>query len=121
MLCKQGVTSSSLVSSTRPNTPTKISGRGARAINVPLALAGRLDLTVQRVSNGTVGRRRGVLVDHRSASAVVTHSRLEVSQAHSGRGQGVACVPQVMEVQARNAELADCASPARVTPEVAPP
>src|SRR5215469_7621565 len=86
LLCKQGVTSSSLVSSTRPNAPTKISGRGARDINVPLALGGRLDLAVQAVSDGAVSRRRGVLVDHRGAGAIVTHSRLEIGQARTGRG-----------------------------------
>ena len=36
VVCKQGVRGSSPLSSTRQNTPTKIAGRGARAISVPL-------------------------------------------------------------------------------------
>jgi hypothetical protein len=60
---------------------------------VSLALAGRLDLAVQGVSDGAVSRRRGVLVDHRGTGAVMTRSRLEVSEARAGCGQGVAGVP----------------------------
>ena len=80
VFCNQGVRSSSLLSSTRQNTPTKIAGRGARAINMPLpsrdqhaaqaiviiirpvlvALLGGFDPLVERVSDHAVSGGRSV-------------------------------------------------------------
>ena len=89
-------------------------------IGASLALACGLDLTVQRSGDCPVRSRRGVLVDHRGAGAVMAHPRLEVTQARTRCGQHVAGVPQVMEMQARDAELADRCCPARGPAEVAP-
>jgi hypothetical protein len=41
----------------------------------------------------------------------MTHPGLEVSQAGARRGQSVAGMPQIVEVQARNAEFADSRMP----------
>ena len=85
LLCKQGVTSSSLVSSTRQNAPVKLTDRGARAISVPLPVLASaplgvivaaavpclrgLDGLIERVSDRSVSGSRGVLVDHRGPAS----------------------------------------------------
>ncbi len=86
---------------------------GRRAISVPLTSSiGRtvpallaFDMRVDRARDHLVSATRFKLVDHRSPFAVVPNTRHQVTQARSAVGRNlVACVPKVVEMQARHAD-----------------
>jgi hypothetical protein len=73
-----------------------------------------------RGSDHLVGAERLVLVDERSALAVVTHPRHEVAQAHAVSGRAVVPrMPQVVEVQPLSADRSSGMRPSSLAVEVA--
>ena len=81
---------------------------------------GAADL-MERVGNRPIPVGDGVLVDQRSAHAVVPHPRHQVAQGRPGLGrQVVARVAQVVEVQAGCPDGRYARRPSRLAVEVAP-
>jgi hypothetical protein len=90
----------------------------ALGVLVPLGL----DVRVDRARDGLVRPACLVLVDQRGTLAVVAHPCHEISQPRSaGRGEVVAGVPQIMEVQPLHTDGPHRVRPGRHPVEVAPP
>ena len=68
---------------------------------------------VQRLGDGAVSLRCGVLVDQGGLRRVVPHPSHQVPGARSVRGEGVAGVPQVVEVQIRLSDAGNERWPSR--------
>jgi hypothetical protein len=70
------------------------------------------DEGVEAISDGAVALVAGVEVDQDGAGGVVSHAVHELTQGGSGfRGERVAGVPSVVQVQVRNGSLAACLVP----------
>jgi hypothetical protein len=128
-ICKQGVSGSSPLSSTRQNSPiTKrfsasvpvacpIGFRGPARV-APQLLGGQVPESIGDLRSPFVG---GVQVDQRGPGAAPAHPGHQLPQIRPGRrGQIVSRVPQVMEMDGGQLRLPERGQPGPA-PEVAPP
>jgi hypothetical protein len=90
------------------NGPLADRGQGTRRNVVVLALALGFDVAVDVVGDDLVCAARPLLVDQRGAFAVVTHARHQIlDPGAADRGEGIAGVSKVVEVQAFSADRPD--------------
>jgi hypothetical protein len=96
----------------------------ARSAIVPILVVGllSLDVCIHRLGDGLVSTPGRVLVDDRSALAVVTHPDHQIPEPRAaGRREDVPRVAQIMKVQTLGADGPCCVRPARELVEVATP